>query len=195
MLRSTLLKSFAAASLAMGLAFAPVEASDELNSSMTAWCVGAGGSCDIVEFELQIFGPEPTYYMKDIQIEGVLGSWEFGAVNNVWSAGNPVTWSANVSGDDLILSLDNDVPWDAAPIRVQVTMSQSGSMDDLMAIYYTANGYTSPNSISQGFFSTSGNVTTVSEPITAAILGAGLLGLLGVGRRREGHLETEEDVA
>lgn len=195
MLRSTLLKSFAAASLAMGLAFAPVEASEELTSSMTAMCVGIGGSCDVVEFTLEVFGPDPMYYMKDIQIEGILGSWEFGAVNNVWSAGNPVTWSAGVSGDNLILSLANDVPWDPAPIKVQVTMSQSGDMEDLMAIYYTANGYTAPNSISQGFFSTSGNVTTVSEPITAAILGAGLLGLLGVGRRREGQVETEEDVA
>lgn len=193
MLRSTLLKSFAAASLAMGLAFAPVEASDELTSSMTAMCVDA--SCNVVDFTLQIFGPDPSYYMKDVQIQGILGAWEFDAVQNIWSNGAPMDWAGEVTAGGIHLSWMTAAPFEPAPIKIRVAMSQTGSMEDLMAVYYTANGYTSPTDIQQGFFSTSGNVTTVSEPITAAILGAGLLGLLGVGRRREGQLETEEDVA
>lgn len=195
-LRRTLLTSLALGGLATAVAVQPAQASEELTSSMLATCIGAGGSCQQIEFLLDVEGPA-TYYVRSIDIfGGASGTWAFGSVDSVWANGGLVSWVQTSSAGSMALTLSDNAspPFDPDPIRIRVTMADWGSPGQLALMSYSANGYGVPSPTDNStLFSTGGTVTP--EPLTTLLLGTGLAGLAGVSRRKKALLENEEDVS
>lgn len=189
MLRSIMLKSLAAGGLALMLAVQPAEASEELTSSMTAACVGAGGSCDVVDFFLTSSGPDDVYF-DFVRLFGQEGAWKFAALDGVWADGVATGWSAFFNNGNLEVKVTGGVRA-LSPVRIRVQMSQFSTDSDFALMNYSANGYAGPTG-NEGFASTEGAVTT-PEPVSTILLGTGLAGLVAVGRKRRNLLEGEEE--
>lgn len=160
------------------------QASTDLNSSMLATCVGTGGNCDLVRFELTVTGASTV---TDVNIRSSDTSvWEFDDVTSVYdgaerlaSAGGDGSWGASVSsGGDLAVS-NADAGADASlPLYITVSMLtySSGSWTTMT---YTADGRLDDDS---GDYSTGGTVTP--EPLSMILMGTGLAGIAGAARRR-----------
>lgn len=194
MTRRLLFSSVLAAGFALGFTVQPVQASDELTSSMMATCVGGGGSCSEVIFELHLSGPASEYYAHSVTLESMFGPWRFGNIISVEDGdGSPVTWVGNGGGNQLLIASPTSGP-SLTPLSVRVAMTEWGSSTELTGVGYTVNGSTSGQSTTTGFYSGQGNAQTVTpEPVSMVLLGTGLAGIAGVRRRRRKEDLLEED--
>jgi hypothetical protein len=183
-----------------------------LSSSTTVQCVGgeyALNSCEVLRFTLQIPDPQvPTnatspavngqvysdFGVSQFSLESFLGAWAYMSLLNA----SPGTWAANLETNSFVVygsqansTGTGDFP--PPPITFDIRMSAYESDLANLQMQYSANGFgTGPNVLGAPdavhAWSAGGLVSsTVPEPATMILLGSGLMGLAGIGRRRRRH--------
>lgn len=197
--RRLAIAAMVAGTFAVGVS--PVRASDDIAGSMTAYCLVM--DCSEVVFHLGFPG---QYYLQTLNLDAAGTPWVFGAVvalidgdgTDLLASGDWIGTVSNTPSGSSSFSFDAvGQPWQAntpLTVRMQMMPGGTGTAGELVngTIAWNANGYTDPNSLT-GYFSSNGTVTP--EPATTALLGTGLIGLLGAGvlrRRRKGVEEFEE---
>jgi hypothetical protein len=185
-------------------------ASLDLKSSMSAVCIGEGGSCDLVRFALSV--PDQLYngqsYVSAVLSRiGIMSStaanWAFdrvtqientskvlyeeGGDSNLWGwgkVGGSEFWVENNSGFSGVFP--------SQPVYLTIAMTAAGfpaSDPNFSELTYDANGYVNPagSPTVSTQFSTGGTVTP--EPVSMLLLGSGLAGVAGVARRKRSQAD------
>lgn len=164
------------------------------DSSMGVECLTSTGSdiCTSLRFALDVVGVNRLHYLALTNYSPDV--FTFGGISSVEDADrNPLDWSSGGPWSDTELSyqlVDEAGAAASEPLYTVVSLrsGSTGTATDLdnIRISYYAKGYQGMTGTDQ--FETSGTTTT-PEPASVALLGSGLLGVLGIGcRRRKGQV-------
>jgi hypothetical protein len=152
----------------------PAEARADFDSSMTALCVGVGGDCSEIMFELRVYGAN---YIGPVFLESLIpGTWQFSTGTSFSGDVGNVAWSTSL------------------PYSFSVTMASYGSYGELVsgnAMRYQGDANT-VSGTGAGSGSFEGTVTP--EPVTSVLLATGLVGIGFLAHRRK-KLDLESDEA
>lgn len=152
-------------------------ASLNLESSMTASCVGLGGACDQVVFALNI--PSTQVWVDMVRLFSFNATWVFShLIEATDHAGNVLDWKGTLGNSDLMLK--GSGVYGAEPIFMKVAMS-AYSTADFLYYKYSGQGNTSADGMGDDV-SFGGTVTP--EPVSMVLLGSGMAGIAGAARRR-----------